>query len=220
MTRAFACIAAGVVTALGVGMVVLYGLLVTGKVGSLDKGSDAAILAGIGAGFAIAGLMAVVALLRRRGAELLPMIRMPAIWVCVVVFAATIALGAFAVRSARYPAFDPALALVAVAATFMFMARIVTRWGPRKRVGDARCVRSGGLGHDRRGGAGAGVATRVFRRASLAPFTSGCTRTIPTSRTLPGVTASATRSTMRAALSRRPGRSGSPRWCSMPSSRR
>jgi RsiW-degrading membrane proteinase PrsW (M82 family) len=115
-------------------MVILYGLLVTDRVGRLDQAADAAILAGIGAGFAIAGLLAVITLLRRGGAELFPVVRMPAIWICVVGFAAAIALGAFAVRSARYPGFDPTLALVAVAATFMFVARIITRWGPRKRV--------------------------------------------------------------------------------------
>jgi RsiW-degrading membrane proteinase PrsW (M82 family) len=134
VTRILAFIAAGAVTALGAGMVLLYGLLVTDRVGQLDNAADAALLAGIGAGFAIAGLLAVITLQRRHGGERFPVIRLPAIWVCVVAFAAAIALGAFAVRSARYPALDPLLALAAVAATFMFVARIATRWGPRKRV--------------------------------------------------------------------------------------
>jgi hypothetical protein len=130
--RVVAFVAAAAVTALGGGMAVLYGLLVTGKVGQLGKPADAALLAGIGAGFAIAGLLGAATLLRRRGAELLPAVRMPAIWISLLTFGAAIGVGAFAVRSERFPGFDPALALAAVVGTFLFVARIVTRWGPRR----------------------------------------------------------------------------------------
>ena len=127
-------LAAGGLVALGAGLIVLYGLLIVGTIGSVDKPADAALVAGLGAGLAIAGMLAGISLLRRRGTEVVVSIRLPAISISVAIFGVAIGAGAYAVRSERFPALDPALALIAVAAIFLFVERIATRWGPRRRA--------------------------------------------------------------------------------------
>lgn len=139
MRRWLGAIAGAALLLLGVGMIALYALLLTHTVGSLKEPSDAALLAGSGAGVAISGAFLLTIRARWRGRSLVPRLCAPALWASLLVFAVALGAGTLAARSARYPGLDPTLAVLAVAATFLFVVRVTTRWGPRDGVA-ARAV--------------------------------------------------------------------------------
>jgi hypothetical protein len=123
----------------GAGLLALYALLATGRIGHVDKPADAAVLAGAGAIVALGGALALLGQLRWRRRALVDGVRLPPLWFSFAVFAGAIAAGAYATRSTRYYALDPALAIVAVCAFYLLVERLATRWGPRQR-GAARAM--------------------------------------------------------------------------------
>jgi RsiW-degrading membrane proteinase PrsW (M82 family) len=94
-----------------------------------DVRRDSGILAGFGAALLIAAGLLVVAVHIRPST-----LRFAWLWPAVVVFALAIAGGAFAARSASWPALDPLLAIVAICATFVAFASIAARWAPNRSV--------------------------------------------------------------------------------------
>lgn len=124
---------------LGAGLLALYGLVITGVVGRVEDAANAASLAGFGAGVLSAGTLLALARARRHGQAWLQRVRPPSVWWSAALFGIAVGAGAYAARSERWPAADPALAILAVAALYFFFMRLAARWGPRNAV-DARAV--------------------------------------------------------------------------------
>lgn len=120
---------------LAVGLASLAGYTVV----VLSPGPDAeteqamAILAGFGAAMLFAGgLLAVAPRVR--------LVRFPPYGVGLAGFIFAITAGAIAARSERWPALDPALAVVAVTSTVLLVAAVAVRWSPGRAAGGRMCV--------------------------------------------------------------------------------
>jgi RsiW-degrading membrane proteinase PrsW (M82 family) len=130
----------------GAGLLTLYALMMTDRVGDLKIPRDAASIAGFGMAAVIAGVLMELPGVVFRGRRFIASVRFPAIWVSATLFAVVLAGGWLTIRLDTVPALEPVLVVLGVLAIFALIGRIVTRWTPGRSAPTAVVFRAAAWG--------------------------------------------------------------------------